>query len=112
MTVSHRQKRWKRAHEQGWPHGCPHRRARSASLLTCSSTLETPPSAARYAHGLGTMSSASDALAKVAIVDLVDRNHWHCHAMRHALTMIPRWMPCMLLPARWVGPERAGVVQA
>ena len=53
-------------HEQGRPHGCPHRRARSASLLTCSSTLETPPSATRYANGLGTMSSASDALAKVA----------------------------------------------
>ena len=58
------------------------------------------------------MSSASDVLAKVAVVGLIDRNHWHRHAMRHAPTMVPRWMPCMLLPVRWVGPERAGVVQA
>ena len=40
-----------------------------------SSTLETTPSAIHLTYGLGTMSSASGALAKVAIVNLIDMNH-------------------------------------
>ena len=88
------------------------RRARSASLPTRSATLETSPSATHFTYGLSPMRSASDILAKAAIADLTDWNQWHRHAMRHAPTMVPRWMPCMLLPARWVDPECAGLVPA
>ena len=53
-----------------------------------------------------------DVLAKAAIVDWIDWNHVASSTMRHAPTVVPRWMSCMLLPARWVDPERAGIVPA
>ena len=58
------------------------------------------------------MRSALDVLAKAAIVDWIDWNHVASSTMRHAPTVVPRWMSCMLLPARWADPERAGIVPA
>ena len=106
MAVSHRQKRWKRAmtHEQGWPHGRPHRRARSASLPTRSATLETSPSATHFTYGLSPMRSASDILAKAAIADLTDWNQWYRHAR---CVMLRPWFrggchACFCRPDGWI----------
>ena len=62
-------------HEPAWPHGRPHRRARSASFLTRSSTQKTSPAAERCTHGLAAMSGAFGILTRAAIADLID---WHC----------------------------------
>ena len=64
-------------HEPAWPHGRPHRRARSASFLTRSSTRKTLHAAERCTHGLNAMSSAFYGLAKVAIDDVIDWQCWH-----------------------------------
>ena len=64
-------------HEPAWPHGRPHRRARSASFLTRSATRKTMPAAERCTHGLNSMSSAFYGLAKAAIDDLIDWQCWH-----------------------------------
>ena len=91
-------------HEQGWPHGRKHRRARSASLPTRSATLETSPSATHFTYGLSTMRSASDILAKAAIADLTDWNQWHRHAR---CVMLRPWFrggchACFCRPDGWI----------
>ena len=64
-------------HEPAWPHGRPHRRARSASFLTRSSTLKTLPADDRCTNGLTAMSSAFYGLVKAGLDDLIDWQCWH-----------------------------------
>jgi hypothetical protein len=65
MTVSHRQKRWKRAHEQGWPHGCKN--------AVYGDTLRTELSNAMSGNVKETWQAA---LTEDVVVELRERGKW------------------------------------